>query len=84
MIINCQYAIITVMKRERLSTLGSNLKAERVRKGYSQLELAELIDIHPNTLGKIESGKQSPSALIVYDIAKALDVSFEDLFKNID
>lgn len=62
----------------------NNRGIEAIRKGYSQLELAELIDIHPNTLGKIESGKQSPSALIVYDIAKALDVSFDDLFKNID
>lgn len=72
------------MTDERLIILGRNIKAERVRHNISQMKLAEILDRSKDTISKIETGKQSPSALIVYDIAKALDVSFEDLFKNID
>ena len=72
------------MTDERLKVLGRNIKAERVRKNISQMQLAEIIDRSKDTISKIETGNQSPSALIVYDIAKALNVPIEEIIKSLD
>lgn len=72
------------MRDSRTKILGYNIKAERVRKGLTQMELSEKTNIHPNTLMKIETAQQNPSALIVYDISKALNISIEELFKSVD
>lgn len=71
------------MKDERLEILAKNIKAERVRKGLSQLDLALEICVSCNTISQIEQAKQKPSAFIVFDIANALEIPMEDLFKNV-
>ena len=71
------------MYDERLEILANNIRAERMRKRLSQESLAELVNINKNTLLKIENARQKPSAFIVFDIANALDISFDDLFKNV-
>lgn len=43
-----------------------------------------MIDRSKDTISKIESGKQSPSAMIVYDIVQALKISFDDLYKSLE
>ena len=71
------------MRDERLKFLAQNIKAERARKGYSQQQLAEIIDVNERSISQIEQAKQKPSAFIVYDIANALDIAVEELFKNV-
>lgn len=71
------------MATKRVKILGDNIRAERMRKKYTQSQMAELVDISRESLVKIENGKQTPSAFIVFDIANALDISYEDLFKNV-
>ncbi len=77
------YIKIKQMRDTRLNILASNIRAERVRKNLSQNKLAELIDVSENTIRKIEKGNQTPSAFIVYDIANALNVSLDDLYKAV-
>ena len=72
-----------IMNDDRLKFLAQNIKAERTRKGYSQQQLAEMIDVNERSISQIEQSKQKPSAFIVYDIANALDISVEELFKNV-
>lgn len=71
------------MRDERLSILGDNIRAERMRKRFSQESLAELANISKESLHKIENGRQTPSAFIVFDIANALNIPLDDLFKNV-
>ncbi len=71
------------MRDERLKILAKNIKAERVRKGLSQIELAYSIGVSYNTISQIEQSRQTPSAFIVYDIANTLGISIEELYKNI-
>lgn len=71
------------MRDERLSILGDNIRAERMRKRLSQEKLAELIDVNKDSIRKIEVAKQTPSAFIVFDIANALEIPMEELFKNV-
>ena len=71
------------MQKERLKTLGINIKAERVRKELSQEELAELVHTSRNTISFIETAKQNPSILKIIDIAKALKIDINVLIKDV-
>ena len=71
------------MRDNRLQILGNNIRAERMRKRLTQENLSEIVDISKDSLLKIENGRQTPSAFIVFDIANALEIPIEDLFKNV-
>ena len=72
------------MKNERIEKLGFNIKIERLRKKLSQLQLAELAHISVETVKKVENGRQTPSVFVFFDIAKALEISPEILYKDIE
>ena len=62
--------------------LSGNIKKFRKKKGFSQEKLARLADISLNTLTKIESGfSREPTITTIFKIAKALDISIDDLVK---
>ncbi len=71
------------MKDKRNKILASNIKAERNRKGYTQSELAELINVSDSTISLIERSRQTPSIFIVYDIAKGLNININELLKGL-
>ena len=57
-----------------------NLKKLRESKGLSQEKLARLSDVANNTIVKIEADKnQNPTLDTLKKIAKALDVSVDEL-----
>lgn len=64
--------------------LGLNIRAERNRKELSQADLAEKVDMSENSINAIERGKQIPSAINLYLIAKTLEVDINELFKGVD
>lgn len=61
--------------------IGRNIKAERVRKGYSQEMFAELADTTRHTISMIELGLQQPKLISVLKIANALDLDINELLK---
>ena len=64
------------------STIAKNIKRLRKQRSLSQDKLPKLADISHNTIIKIESGAiQSPTMDTAQKIAKALDVSLDDLMK---
>lgn len=71
------------MKAERNKIFARNLKAERYRKGVTQAELAEAVDVSESSISLIERGIQSPSIFLVYDISKFLEIDINELLKNI-
>jgi putative transcriptional regulator len=60
--------------------LGKRIKELREKKGFTQPELAALLNKDYQALGRIENGRINPSSYIVYQIAKALDVPMNELF----
>jgi len=65
---------------QKLPTIIRKLREE---KGLSQEKLARLSDVSNNTIVNIEAGKQkNPTIDTIRKIAKALDVSLEDLLKE--
>lgn len=71
------------MKDEQNKIFARNLKAERYRKGITQAELAEFVNVSESTVSLLERGLQTPSIFLVYDISKVLNVDINDLLKNI-
>lgn len=67
----------------RLKILALNIKFARMKKGISQEELAELIDVSRTAISFIETAKQNPTILKVIDIAKVLDVDINELIKGL-
>ena len=64
------------------SQLGQKIKKLRQKLGLSQDDFARRADVPYTTLTKIETGViRKPSVFVVSKIAKALNVSIEDLLK---
>ncbi|OHB12503.1 MAG: hypothetical protein A3G46_00920 [Candidatus Zambryskibacteria bacterium RIFCSPLOWO2_12_FULL_39_16] len=62
--------------------LANSIKKLREAKGLSQEKLARLADVANNTLIKMESGEnQNPTLDTLKKVARALDVSVDDLIK---
>jgi len=63
---------------------GANIKAERLRRHYTQDKLAELLDMSINYVGKVELGVLIPSAQVIFKLSKVLRVDINDFFKEIE
>ena len=64
--------------------LGKNIKIERIRKDVTQEQLAEFVDISLSHASKIEQGLTTPTAFVLYKMAKVLKVPMETFFQGID
>ena len=71
---------------EILKQFGRNVKAERIRKGLTQEQLAEMIDVGERNLSKIECGNNFVTAETLSKIITALEVEPTELFnfKHLD
>lgn len=48
--------------------------------GLKQADLADLVNVRRETIGRLEQGQYCPSLRLAMDLAKALDTTVEDLF----
>lgn len=71
------------MNKDRLKTLGLNIKFARIQKGLSQEELAEIVDTSRITISFIETARQNPTILKIIDIAHALEVDISELIRGV-
>ena len=60
--------------------VGKRIKDIREAKHIKQVELANMIEIEPTNLSKIEKGVHFPKDETINKIIKALDVDIKDLF----
>ena len=62
-----------------LKQLGRNIKAERVRKGYTQESFAEKIGVSREYISRIERGQENMSILKILSFSTALDTNIQNL-----
>jgi transcriptional regulator with XRE-family HTH domain len=67
--------------KETLKEFGENLKKIRTRKGLSLRALSYECTIDFSDIGKIERGETNPTLLTLLQLAKALQVSPDELFR---
>ena len=63
-----------------LRAFAQKMKRLRLKKGWSQEELAKRADLHRTYIGSIERNERNVSLLNIERIAKALKVSIKELF----
>jgi len=69
-------------KKNSKSNIARNIRKLRQKKGISQDRLSKLADLSLNTIVNIESGNNpNPTIETLKKIAKALEVSIEELLK---
>jgi transcriptional regulator with XRE-family HTH domain len=61
--------------------LGENLKKLRIKKDINQIELARILGVDRSFVSNIENGKNNPTLSTITSLAKALDVSTNELLK---
>lgn len=61
------------------SILAHRIRAIRNSKGWTQIRLAEEINVHPTYISRIESCKKLPTFYIISRIAEALEVAIYEL-----
>lgn len=71
------------MRQRLLRRLGQNVRALRLKRSWSQEELAEASSSHTNYVGGVERGERNPTATKLVAIASALNVEPADLFAGI-
>ena len=62
--------------------LGFRLRDARARRRVTQHELARRIYVSHTVVNRYEMGKHYPSLSTMYDIAKALDISIDEILKE--
>lgn len=63
--------------------LGKRILVARKKRGWSQEELAAASDLDRSHIGYLEQGRRRPTVSTLFKIARALDVSLEQLFKGL-
>lgn len=70
---------------KKKNKIGLKIKIERVKRGFSQEQLAELADLSRPTIGAIERGERSPGFDSLEAISEAFGITVQELcnFDNI-
>jgi len=64
---------------KKLDSIAALIKEYRLNSGYTQTELAEYLNLHRNTLSRVERGYDC-HILNLIDIALTLDIDLSELF----
>lgn len=63
--------------------IGERIRNFRKEKGLSQEELADIANLHATYIGQLERGEKNATLESIEKVAKALEISLEDLFRSI-
>lgn len=62
--------------------IGSKLKALRVQKNYTPLDMAELLGISESTYRRYETDKYLPNMELLYKLTQSFQIKLEDLVQD--
>lgn len=71
------------MKNLLVKYFSKQVILKRIENNLTQLELAEVIDCHLNTIGNIESGKSNLSLEMASKLSKALNISLDEIIDKV-
>ncbi len=66
-------------RQDIIRIFAANLRAERAKKRFTQEKLAEMADITPEYLARLESEKYNPTLVVIVNLAMALGISIDKL-----
>ncbi len=60
--------------------MKNRLEEERLRRGWTQQELADRAAVSRQTVISLERGRYNPSIILAFKLARLMDTQIEDLF----
>lgn len=69
------------MINEDSKKLGKNVRKIRTQNNITQEDVANILGVDRSFVSNIENGKNNPTLSTITNLAKALSVSVEELFK---
>lgn len=69
------------MINEDSKKLGKNVRKIRTQNNITQEDVASILGVDRSFVSNIENGKNNPTLSTITNLAKALKVSVEELFK---
>jgi len=69
------------MKKEILVKFGNKVRQERLKRGLSQEDFAEIVGVHRTYIGMIERAEKNITLTNIEKIAKAFKITIPELLK---
>ena len=69
------------MDEDILIKFGRKVREERLKKGYSQEDFAELVGVHRTYIGMIERAEKNITLLNIKKLADGLGISVSELMR---
>ena len=66
--------------KDVLKKIGLNFRVERTKRRLSQEKFAELANVHPNYIGKVERGEQNLTVRKIVELTNVLYLSIDKIF----
>jgi putative transcriptional regulator len=64
--------------------MKNRIRVLRAEKGWTQADLAKLLDVSRNSVNAIENGKYDPSLPLAFRIADIFGMKIEEIFQKGD
>ena len=68
-----------IVRRNTVTNVGKKIKEQRIRKGLTQSELAQKLNVESSTISSWERGENNIKAPVLKDVAIVLDISSDEL-----
>ena len=68
------------MSRQKEDPVFNRVEELRVLRNLTRQQLADRVGVHYQTIGYLERGEYSPSLILAFKIAKALDAEIPEVF----
>jgi putative transcriptional regulator len=62
--------------------MKNRIRVLRAERGWTQADLAKLLDVSRNSVNAIENGKYDPSLPLAFAIADIFGMKIEDIFQK--
>jgi transcriptional regulator with XRE-family HTH domain len=76
--------MINIKNKELIKAIGNKIRELRIKKNFSQENLANEADIPLSQIGRIERGENNPTISTLYVIAQALNITLKELLNKIE
>lgn len=76
---NSELILMNVNETDFFARLGRRMAELRKQQGFTQVQLANMLDVKQYVIASYETGRRRPSAALLPEIARALGISVEEL-----
>jgi transcriptional regulator with XRE-family HTH domain len=80
----CNVDLHGVERKTYLKIIGLNVRRERIKKGFSQMELAYRCGKDQPSINRLERGNVNPTIYYLAEIAAGLEIEINALFDGVD